>query len=328
MIRLGYQIPFFDYPDVGTGELFDAVAGQAVVAESSGFDTVLLMDHFYQLPMLGPPDSPMFECHTLLGALAASTDTIQLSALVAGNTYRNPAFLAKVVTTLDVISKGRAICGIGAGWFELEHDAFGYEFGTFTDRFEKLEEALEIIVAMFGGERPTFEGKHYRVKDVINQPPPVRASGIPVMIGGSGERKTLRLVARYAQESNLTCGSDEIPRKLDALDGHCSDVGRDRSEIGVSVLRSLIIAPDTAEVESIRDRYFASRGINWDDFDEASRAELSKRVLMGDPDTVAEMVQTELLDLGVDGLIVNMPANGHDPEAVALAGQTLRPLFE
>jgi F420-dependent oxidoreductase-like protein len=327
MIRLGYQIPVFDYPGVDPGHLFEAVADQAVAAERSGFDTVLAMDHLYQIPLLGPPDANMLECHTLLSALAARTEKIRLSALVASNTYRNPAFLAKVVTSLDIVSSGRAICGIGAGWFEDEHVAFGYEFGTFADRFEKLEEALEIITAMFGDERPTLDGKHYRVSETINQPPPVRSTGIPVMIGGSGEKKTLRLVARYAQESNLTCASDEVPRKLDALAGHCADLGRDRSEIDVSVLRSLIIAPDMAGVEALRDRYFAARGMDWHSFDEATRAELTNRVLMGDPDSVAEQVESDLLGLGIDGLIVNMVTNGNDPEMVELAGETLAPLF-
>jgi alkanesulfonate monooxygenase SsuD/methylene tetrahydromethanopterin reductase-like flavin-dependent oxidoreductase (luciferase family) len=147
MTRLGYQIPNFTYPGVGPAELFDTVARQAREADSSGFDTVLVMDHFYQLPMLGSPDSFMLECYTLLSALARETSKVRLSALVTGNTYRNPAVLAKTVTTLDIVSNGRAQLGIGAGWFELEHTAFGIEFGTFTDRFEKLEESLQIAAS-------------------------------------------------------------------------------------------------------------------------------------------------------------------------------------
>src|SRR3982751_1610357 len=155
-IRLGYQIPNFTYPGVEPGDLFDTVAAQAREAETAGFDTVLVMDHFYQLPGIGTPDSAMLEAYTTLGALASATSTIQLSALVTGNTYRNPPMLAKTVTTLDVVSGGRAVLGIGAGWFEREHDDFGYEFGTFTERFEKLEEALQIIGPMLRGEAPTF----------------------------------------------------------------------------------------------------------------------------------------------------------------------------
>src|SRR4249920_15848 len=190
MTRLGYQIPNFTYPGVGPAELFDAVAAQAREADASGFDTVLVMDHFYQLPMLGDPDQFMLECYSLLAALARETSTVRLSALVTGNTYRNPAVLAKIVTTLDIVSGGRAQLGIGAGWFEFEHDSLGFEFGTFTDRFEKLEEALQIIIPMLRDERPTLDGKHYKVKDAINHPAPL--SRIPVMIGGSGEKKTLR----------------------------------------------------------------------------------------------------------------------------------------
>ena len=162
MTRLGYQIPVFTYPDTDSAGLFPAIARQAEEAEGAGFDTLLVMDHFYQLPMLGAAEEPMLECYSLLSALAGRTSRVRLSALVTGNTYRNPAVLAKTVTTLDVVSGGRAQLGIGSGWFQLEHDAFGIEFGTFTDRFEKLEEALQIVVPMLRGERVTFSGAHYR----------------------------------------------------------------------------------------------------------------------------------------------------------------------
>src|SRR5262245_54652719 len=184
MTRLGYQIPNFDYPGVGPAELFDSVARQAREADASGFDTVLVMDHFYQLPMLGPPENYMLECYAVLAALARETSSVRLSALVTGNTYRNPTLLAKTIATLDIVSGGRAQLGIGAGWFELEHNSLGFEFGTFTDRFEKLEEALQIIVPMLRGEKPSLDGARYQVRDAINNPPPV--SRIPVMIGGSG----------------------------------------------------------------------------------------------------------------------------------------------
>src|SRR4051795_5466140 len=180
MTRLGYQIPNFTYPEGSPDRLFDMVAAQAAAADRSGFDTVLLMDHFYQLPLLGDPDQFMLECYTTLGALARETTNVRLSALVTGNTYRNPALLAKTVTALDIVSGGRGQLGIGAGWYELEHDAFGIEFGTFTDRFEKLEEALQIIIPMLRGERPTLDGKRYKVADAVNSPPPV--GRIPVMI--------------------------------------------------------------------------------------------------------------------------------------------------
>ena len=324
MIRLGYQIPFFNFPESTPSNVFENVAAQTIAAEKSGFDTVLVMDHFYQLPGLGQPDDYMLECYSLLAALAARTEKIELSSLVTGNTYRNPTVLAKTITTLDVISKGRAILGIGAGWFQLEHDALGFEFGTFTDRFEKLEEALQIIIPMLNGEKPSFEGKYYWVKEAINEPPPVRK--IPIMIGGSGEKKTLRMVAQYADESNLVCMPDEIPRKLEVLDEHCSNLGRDRSEISVSWLGTLGIAPSQKEAEKARNEFFSARGLEWDSLDEEFQKALTARIIMGGPDEVCEQVQS-LIDMGLDGLTINMPANGHDPEMVALAGETLSPMF-
>lgn len=194
-IRLGLQIPNFSY-GTPVAELFPAVKAQAEEAEAAGFDTVLVMDHFYQLPTLGEPDEPMLEAYTTLGALATATKGVQLSTLVTGNTYRNPTLLAKEITTLDVISGGRAILGIGAGWFELEHQQLGFEFGTFTERFEKLEEALQIIIPMTHGERPRFSGKWYHAEDAINEPR--YRDHIPVMLGGSDEKKTFRLAARNA----------------------------------------------------------------------------------------------------------------------------------
>ena len=157
-IRLGLQIPNFSY-GTGVEQLFPTVIAQAQEAEAAGFDSVFVMDHFYQLPMLGSPDQPMLEAYTALGALATATERVQLGTLVTGNTYRNPTLLAKAITTLDVVSAGRAILGIGTGWFELEHDELGFEFGTFTDRFNRLDEALQIILPMLKGERPTFSGK-------------------------------------------------------------------------------------------------------------------------------------------------------------------------
>src|SRR4051794_10400425 len=239
MTRLGYQIPNFTYPGVGPDGLFAAIAAQAAAADRSGFDTVLVMDHFYQLPMIGTPDQYMLECYTLLAALARETSNVRLSALVTGNTYRNPTLLAKAVTTLDIVSGGRGQLGIGAGWFELEHDSLGFEFGTFTDRFEKLEEALQIVIPMLRGERPTLHGTHYQVSEAMNEPPAV--SRIPVMIGGGGEKKTLRMVAQYADESNLICAFEDIPHKLQVLADHCERLGRDRSELTVTGQTSVCI---------------------------------------------------------------------------------------
>ena len=153
MTRLGYQIPNFTYPNTPEAGIFDSVIAQAKAAEAAGFDRVFVMDHFYQLPGLGAPEEPMLECYSVLSALAQHTETVRLAALVTGNTYRHPTLLAKTVTALDHLSSGRATLGIGAGWFQLEHDSLGFEFGTFTDRFEKLEEALQIVIPMLRGEK-------------------------------------------------------------------------------------------------------------------------------------------------------------------------------
>lgn len=316
----GYQIPNFTYPDVGPAQLFDVIAAQAKEAEASGFDTVLVMDHFFQLPMLGAPEDYMIECYTLLAGLARETRSVRLGALVTGNTYRNPAILAKTVTALDLVSNGRAQLGIGAGWFELEHQAYGLEFGTFTDRFERLEEALQIILPMLRGEASTFSGQRYSTQNAFNSPPPV--GRIPVMIGGSGERKTLRMVAQYADESNLIAEATDVPRKLDVLAEHCERLGRDRSEITISWQRSACIAPTMEEAQADLAAGFVRRGIDLASLPEAQRTALLGRFFVGDPDTVGEQFE-QALSLGIDGFTVNMPMNGHVPGRVTLLGEVL-----
>jgi len=312
--RLGYQIPNFTYPSPQNGDIFGSVVAQAKAAEAAGFDRVFVMDHFYQLPGIGAPHEPMFECYTMLSALAQHTETVGLSALVTGNTYRHPTLLAKTVTALDHVSAGRATLGIGAGWFELEHDSLGYEFGTYTDRFEKLEEALQIVVPMLKGEPVTLEGKHYQVSDAVNSPPPI--SKIPVMIGGSGEKKTLRMVAQYADESNLsTCGVDEIPRKLDALAAHCERLGRDRSEIKVTKLTMVMVAPTMEEVEADLREIAETKG--WP----AEALDMVKSLLIyGDADAVGESL-AELMATGIDGMTINLLGNGHKLERIGLLGE-------
>ncbi len=314
MTRLGYQIPNFTYPGVGPEGIFANLIEQAKAAEASGFDRVLLMDHFYQLPGIGDPDDYMLECYTTLAALAQHTEKVRLSALVTGNTYRNPAVLAKTVTALDLVSGGRATLGIGSGWFELEHDAFGIPFNSFSERFEKLEEALNIILPMLRGERPTLQGKHYQVTDAINSPAPL--SKVPVMIGGSGEKKTLRMVAQYADESNLTCGIDEIPRKLDALAAHCERLGRDRSEIKVTKLLMTVIGRTHEDAMASLSAYAELHG--WP----AEVVDLMvPQLTIGDPDAIGEQIGA-LMATGIDGITLNLATVGHDPEMVALAGRT------
>ena len=319
MTKLGYQIPNFTYPDTAPADLFPLVAAQAAAADRSGFDTVLLMDHFYQLPMLGQPDANMMECYTTLGALARETSNVRLGALVTGNTYRNPTLLAKSITALDIVSGGRAQLGIGAGWFEFEHDSLGYEFNTFTERFEKLEEALQIILPMLRDESVSLDGKHYTVKDTINHPAPL--SKIPVMIGGSGEKKTMRMVAQYGDESNLTCPEDEVGRKLDALAGHCERLGRDRSEIKVSKHLNVCIADTHDEAYNDLAAFLGDRGLDLSTMDEETKNLIMGMVIWGDADEVGERI-SKVMALGVDGVTISLPGNGHIPGRVELLGAT------
>ncbi len=330
-MRLGYQIPNFTYPadgggNVGPADLYGVIARQAAEAARSGFDTVLVMDHFYQLPMIGDPDNYMLECYSLLSALARDTERVRLSALVTGNTYRNPAVLAKTVTTLDVVSQGRGMLGIGAGWFELEHDSFGIEFGTFTDRFEKLEEALQIIGPMLRGEKANLQGARYTAVDAMNEPPPVGT--IPIMIGGSGEKKTLRMVAQYADESNLICPDDEVARKLDVLAQHCADLGRDRSEITVTKQSNCCIAPTHDEARADMLAYLERRGFDPSSMSDEELEPWLGLVNWGDPSEIGEYF-AGLLEShdGLDGFTINMIPNGHVEGRVELLGQTLAPLF-
>ncbi|OBI74477.1 LLM class F420-dependent oxidoreductase [Mycobacterium asiaticum] len=304
-IRLGLQIPNFTYGKP-VAELFPAVKAQAQEAEAAGFDTVLLMDHFYQLPGLGKPDEPMLEAYTALAALAPVVENVQLSTLVTGNTYRNPTLLAKIITTLDVISAGRAILGLGAGWFELEHQQLGFEFDTFTERFEKLEEALQIILGMVHGERPTFTGKWYRTESAINEPR--FRDHIPVMLGGSGEKKTFRLAARYADHLNIIADIDQLPGKLDVLKQRCVEFDRDPATLETSALLTVVV-----------DGYGAPADIG-----EAQGG----RAVTGSIDQIADEIKRRILDVGIDGVIVNLPTHGYTPGVITKVGEALRPLID
>jgi F420-dependent oxidoreductase-like protein len=302
-IRLGLQIPNFSY-GTGVEQLFPSVIAQAREAESAGFDSVFVMDHFYQLPVLGSPDQPMLEAYTALGALATATERVQLGALVTGNTYRNPTLLAKVITTLDVASAGRAILSVGTGWFELEHRQLGFEFGTFTDRFNRLEEALQILDPMIKGERSTFVGNWYTTESAIAEPR--YRDRIPILIGGSGEKKTFSIAARYADHLNIVAGFDELPGKLDALAKRCDEAGRDRSTLETSMLLTVMV-DENAKPDQIP-------------------AEMRERMVVGSPDYIAEQVQAKVLGAGVDSLIINLAAHGCTPGVITTAAEALRPL--
>ena len=251
-MRFGLQIPNFG--DDGTpGALFDGVVQMATAAEESGFDSVWVMDHFFQLPPMGGPVAPMLDSYTLLGALAARTSKVRLGAMVTGVTYRNPAHLAKIVTTLDVISAGRAILGIGAAWYDVEHEGLGFDFPPAGERLDRLEEALQVCRAMFREEAPSFDGRYYRIHEARNVPPPVQPGGPPILVGGGGEKRTLRLVARYADMCNLFGDPATVAHKVEVLRGHCRDVGRNPSDVTVSRLSTLVLTASEEETAATKD---------------------------------------------------------------------------
>ena len=253
--------------------------------------------------MLGSPDQPMLEAYTALGALATATERVQLGTLVTGNTYRNPTLLAKVITTLDVVSQGRAILGIGTGWFELEHDQLGFEFGTFTDRFNRLDEALQIILPMIKGERPTVSGDWYHTNEALANPR--FRDHIPLMIGGSGEKKTIPLAARHFDHLNVIAGFDELPRKVQVVRRRCEEIGRDPSTLETSTLITVLID------ENVKPDQIP--------------AEMTQRMVVGKPESIAEQLKTKVLDAGIDSLIINLPF--YTPGIVSAAGEALRPLL-
>lgn len=312
MTTFGLQLPNFTL-GVPDDELFERVVEYATIAEETGFSSLWVMDHFYQLPALGGESQPMLEGYTLLGALAARTQRIQLGTLVTGVTYRNPAMLAKIVTTLDVISRGRAALGIGAAWHDVEHEALGFEFPSVRDRMDRLEEAVQICRAMFTEDAPSFEGKHYSIKNARNLPRPIRPGGPPIMIGGGGEKRTLKLVAQYADMCNITGDAEMTRHKIDVIARHCKDVGREPSEIKITRMATLMLTSSPEETASTREFVTSAAG------EEAARG-----FHIGQEDEVLQQV-TEIADAGVDELIFNMPMS--DPESVRRAGELMTSQF-
>jgi F420-dependent oxidoreductase-like protein len=307
----GLQLPKFTFP-VPDAQLFEHVAGMATAADGAGFSSLWVMDHFYQLPGLGGADDKMLEAYTLLGALAARTKDVTLGTLVTGVTYRNPSLLAKEVTTLDIISSGRAVLGIGAAWYDVEHEGLGVDFPPVGERMDRLEEAVQICRLMFTEERPSFEGRYYRIKEARNIPRPVQAGGPKIMIGGSGPKRTLRAVAKYADMCNLFGGPDTLRKNIEVLHNHCGDLGRDPSEIKVTRLGSLFLTRSADEAEGLRKGVADAMGDEW----------AREAATFGDADSVGEQVR-ELVDAGAHELIFNLPLASGADEVVA-AGEVLK----
>jgi F420-dependent oxidoreductase-like protein len=234
----------------GTADIGPGVADLARRSESLGVRTLSFMDHWFQMERVAPATDPMLEGYSALGFVAGCTDTLRLRLLVTGVTYRHPGLLAKTVTTVDVLSGGRAELGIGAAWYDREHHALGVPFPPLAERFERLEEALQICLQMWSDDDGPYEGTHYQLAETLCRPQPVSDPRPRILIGGSGERKTLRLVAQYADACNIMGDPDVIRHKVDVLHRHCADVGRDPSEIEVSVMFRNF-APDASADEIV-----------------------------------------------------------------------------
>jgi len=302
--KFGVQLPYFS--GFEPADLFDHVAGLAVAAEEAGFDSVWVMDHFFQLPSMGGPDQPMLEAYTLLGALAAVTRRVQLGTLVSGVTYRNPAILAKIVTTLDVISRGRAILGIGGAWYDVEHLGLGVAYPSDRVRLDMLEEAVQVCRAMFTGDDVSFSGAHYQIEHARNLPRPVQPGGPKIMIGGGGEKRTLRLVARYADQCNVTGDVATLARKISVLRGHCAEAGRDPAEVEVTWMSPLILTTSDQNTAEVREMIAA-----------AASATETAGFTIGQPHEIPALVAGHI-EAGADQVIFSVPfASAEDIGKVA-----------
>jgi F420-dependent oxidoreductase-like protein len=247
-MHLDLHVSRFDWAG-GPSGIGPGVADLAQRAEAVGVRTLSFMDHFFQMEAMAPAEDPMLEGYTALGFVAGRTERLRLRLLVTGVTYRHPGLLAKTITTLDVVSSGRAELGIGAAWYEREHLGLGVPFPPVSERFERLEEAIQICLQMWSDDDGPYEGAHYQLAETLCSPQPVSSPRPRIMIGGGGERKTLRLVAQYADACNFFGDVTEIAHKVDVLRGHCDVVGRDPNEIEITALfRNL---PDRADRDDV-----------------------------------------------------------------------------
>jgi F420-dependent oxidoreductase-like protein len=259
-VRFGLQLWRFDYPG-GPTELPRQLAEAARIVDEGGAETIWLMDHFFQIDRFMAAEDPMLDGYTGLGFLAGHTGRARLGLLVTGVTYRHPGLLAKTVTTLDVLSGGRATLGIGAAWYEREHLGLGVPFPPLAERFERLEEALQIVLQMWSGQVGPYKGTHYQLAETLNQPLPLSSPRPPILIGGAGERKTLRLVARYADACNLFPQSPEyVAGKLEVLRRHCETEGRDYDSMGKTMIYQGDVSDPDRLVAELRP--YAALGID------------------------------------------------------------------
>ena len=263
-MKIGLQLPNFSLPE-GPAALAGHLRSTATLAEQAGFSSLWVMDHFFQIPHVGPAEKEMLEGYTTLGFLAACTSRMDLGTLVTGVTYRHPGVLAKIVTTLDVLSEGRAWLGIGAGWFEREHRGLGIEYPGVSERFERLEETIRICLQMWSENNGEFQGKHFQLAETLCEPQPLGRSRPPIMIGGMGEKKTLRLVAKYGQACNLFehAGLKTLRHKLDVLKEHCEREGRDYNSISKTVVGQTSVKSKAA-AEKVLDKLYQLKELGFD----------------------------------------------------------------
>ncbi len=260
-MELGLHLTNFTWPD-GPAKIAQNLTRIAVAAEDAGLSSLSVMDHFWQIRGVGPAEDDMLEAYTALGYLAARTTRIELLAWVSAVVYREPGLLAKAVTTLDVLSEGRAWLGIGAAWNEDEAHGLGLPFPSTKERFERLEEALQICLQMWSESEEPYEGRHYSLGRTLNSPQSLSRPHPPILIGGGGEKKTLRLVAQYAQACNLFANMD-VARKLDVLREHCAEIGRDYDEIQKTVMLRFDVGPNGEKVDELLEqlRSLAALGV-------------------------------------------------------------------
>lgn len=309
MATFGLQLPDFSWiVDADPATTMDRLRAAVVAAEEAGYSSLWVMDHLLQLPPLGGPAASLLEGYVLLGALAALTTRVELGTLVTGVTYRNPAHLAKQIGSLDAMTGGRVILGIGAAWYEEEHAAYGWEFPPVKERFSRLQEAITICRGMFDNETFTFAGEHYHVDEARLVPRPLRR--IPLMIGGSGEKKTLRMVAESADLCNIGGTAAVVAHKLAILDEHCVAVGRDPQTVKRTAMVSLFVSANDAERDGFRE------------FLDYSNPEVADRMVIA---TAAEATENlaAIVAAGADEVIVNLPLI-KSVDAIHLAADVLK----
>jgi F420-dependent oxidoreductase-like protein len=306
-MKLGLQIPYFTYPG-GPNSIRETFGRIAQDADRAGFHSLWVMDHHFQIGGLGPEELEMLECYGALNYAAALTERIMLGPLVAGVTYRYPGILLKSATTLDVLSGGRSYFGIGAAWFDEEHEGLGVPYPPLKERFEMLEEALQIAHQMWSDETPSFEGKHYRLGKLLNSPNSIRRPHPPIMIGGTGEQKTFRLIAKYGDACNIfaSSGPEYVKNKYDVLRERCEEEGRDYADIEKTTLETITVSEDGKQPEGFFD--------------------MPQRMRIMTPTQAVEYFH-QLAEIGTDQAIFNSPVS-HMPGALDIWAERVIPEVE